>query len=213
MVAAAVVAPEAVAVAGSFYTGVKTGEAITGVTITGTPLTADERAAAAAEALVGWASIAATPLLLAKPGAATTIGTATRTTRMRVSPFNQAAGEAGLQNCVRCVTSLVDAIENEGFVLPALQYPARASFPTVSSALEYITAQTGVTFGKRLRGTFGGPGDYAVFNQFKDGRPSHVLWARVRADGTSYFYDPQIARKVNAKDVGKFEAYQIVSAE
>jgi cytochrome c peroxidase len=70
--------------------------------------------------------------------------------------------------------------------------------------------KTGVTFGK-ASSSLGGQGDYVIFNRMVDGNPTHVLWARVRADGTSYFYDPQVARKVAASAVGPFQAYPIIS--
>jgi RHS repeat-associated protein len=219
-VGAAIVFPEATAVVMSFDTGVKIGETATGTRsgarvedvltlnfgVAGTPMSDEERAQTGAQAALGIISMGLTALTTT--ATSTGIG-ATRIRTERVSPFNQTAGGAGMKNCVRCVTSLIDSIENGSFVAPASQYSARASFPTATSALEYISEQTGVTFGTRLRGTLGGPGDYAVFNQFKDGRPTHILWARVRPDGTSSFYDPQIARKVTERSVGPYEAYQV----
>jgi hypothetical protein len=104
----------------------------------------------------------------------------------------------------------VDAVENGGFVLPANGYPgAGAGFATPSRALEYISENTGVTFGKQIYGRLGTKGDYVVFNQYLDGRPTHVLWARVRADGNSYFYDPQLGSKVDPSKVGAYSAYPI----
>jgi hypothetical protein len=133
----------------------------------------------------------------------------------KVSPFSGAASRT--PDCVRCVTSLIDAIESKEFVLPASKYPTwfkkgASEFPTAKSALEYISEQTGVRFGTRLQGSrLGLPGDYVVFNAFNNGKPGHILWARVRPNGTSSFYDPQIARKVTPNEVGPFEAYQINS--
>jgi RHS repeat-associated protein len=127
----------------------------------------------------------------------------------RISPFNPADGR---KNCVRCVTSLIDAVENRSFVLPADRYPLTADswFTTRARVLEYIGEQTGVSFGP-VSSALGKPGDYVVFNSMINQNPSHVLWARVRGDGTSYFYDPQLGRKVPASSVGSFLAHLIIS--
>lgn len=125
----------------------------------------------------------------------------------RRSPFNPTDGRT---NCVACVTSLVDSIENGGFVMGANGYTGGAGrFPTMRKALEFVSHHTGVTFGARTLNRLGSPGDYIVFNRFEAGRPQHVLWARVRSNGSSYFYDPQIGRRVPAGDVGSYSAYRI----
>jgi RHS repeat-associated protein len=127
----------------------------------------------------------------------------------RQSPFNPGNGK---ENCVRCVASLVDAIENGNFVLPADGYagPIDSWFKTPMRALQFISEHTGVTFGK-MTTSLVNKGDYVVFNRMLEGNPTHVLWARVRAGGSSYFYDPQIGRRVTTSSVGPFRAYPIVS--
>jgi RHS repeat-associated protein len=133
----------------------------------------------------------------------------------KVPPLNDETGSLGRENCVRCVTALIDAIENEGVVLKASEYPKRAGFPTVEGAKSYITQQTGVTFSSEPTSNLTQPGDYVVFNKFvKPGaggsmRPTHILWARVRPNGTMYFYDPQTGAKPTARQVGAYQAYQI----
>ncbi len=77
----------------------------------------------------------------------------------RTSPFNPSGSRT---NCVQCVTSLIDAVENGSFVLPANRYPgAGRRFPTVRSALEYISDHTGVAFGRGRSGAYSGHRDHA----------------------------------------------------
>jgi RHS repeat-associated protein len=125
-------------------------------------------------------------------------------------------GSAGFRDCVYCVTSLIDAFENEGFVQPGSDYPQIAekpgapAFPTADSALNYIKAQTGVDFEPgKYRNRMGSEGYYVVFNNFLDGKPGHILWARVRGNGQINFYDPQKMNiNVQPGQVGPFEAYK-----
>lgn len=127
----------------------------------------------------------------------------------RRSPFNPANSR---NNCVRSVTSLVDATQNGGFVLPADGYPGppNAWFKTPARVLQFISEHTGAAFGKATS-ILDKAGDYVVFNHMLDGNPTHVLWARVRENGIAAFYDPQIARKVAESEVGRFLAYPIMS--
>jgi hypothetical protein len=111
------------------------------------------------------------------------------------------------------VTSLVDEVENGEFVLPANSYPGPANswFKTPSRVLEYIAKQTGVSFG-RATSALNEKGDYVVFNRMVDGNPTHVMWARVGADGKPLFFDPQAGSSPTASSVGRFSAYPIVSS-
>ncbi|SFK87077.1 RHS repeat-associated core domain-containing protein [Nitrosomonas aestuarii] len=130
----------------------------------------------------------------------------------RIPPFNMTVHRRE-RNCVRCVTSLLDAIRERSFIQSAHKYDpgGRSSFLTEGDALGFFKKHVDISFGPRQMGKLGAPGDYVVFNDFDRGYPGHVLWARVRPNGTSYFYDPQIGRKVDPNEVGNFSSYRVVN--
>ncbi len=118
------------------------------------------------------------------------------------------------KNCLQCTTSLVDAIENDGFVFPSTGYPFINNRGSIANALEYMTQQTGVTFGERSLGCLPSDGDYVVFTDIpgiKTGNyeiAKHVLFGR-RKGGVTYFYDPQKGGKRFTKMNQAFVAYPI----
>lgn len=119
----------------------------------------------------------------------------------RVSVFNLEEGIAEVENCVRCVSSLVEAIAKGKFDRAAIDFPAMANDGHIGRALGQISDNTGVSFGKRQLGTMIGEGDFVVFidlpglNRGNYNIARHVLFGRNKG-GVTYFYDPQIARKV-----------------
>ncbi len=126
-----------------------------------------------------------------------------------VSRYNEEPGPEGKGNCVRCVASLIDTVDNGNFRKGSSDFEVKAKPLTEKAALEQLMDYTKVTFGRRLEGRLGGPGDYVVFNAFNSrGTPEHVFWARVRPNGQTIFYDPQTGKTVSQQRIGAFTAYQ-----
>ena len=113
---------------------------------------------------------------------------------MRASPFNPSGDRNN--RCLQCVASLIGAIANKGFVKSQEAYPGLANKGSLSEALNYLTKQTGVTFGQQQQNTLSGPlgTDFVVFTRHQrignNLVPGHVMFGSNRG-GMPYFYDPQ----------------------
>jgi hypothetical protein len=139
------------------------------------------------------------------------IGAAPRLGGKKMAPFNGAEGTSiGKNNCVQCVTALVDAIENGSFVKSGAGYPAAINEGVISRALKYITEQTRVTFGKQQQNRMSGATDFVIFTDIDlmTNKSNHVIFGSVRG-GSPYFYDPQTGVK-SYGDPGDYFSYPII---
>ena len=117
-------------------------------------------------------------------------------------------------NCVKCVASLLDYIFNDDFVMQANEYPTtQVNAGMIPRALSYLHEQVGVTFDAQVRPVAGAAlpaGDYVVFSNFVEGRPSHISFGRAWG-GPLDFYDPQSGS--TSAPSGSYVVYRVIYPE